>query len=71
MPEKESFNQFLKPTEFINSDNVKVITFVNDVVGVEKDKKKQSSDYFTKYVMVFLIILIVWVSKRNCLLRVM
>ena len=33
-------NQFLKPTEFINSDNAKVITFVNDVVGIEKDKKK-------------------------------
>jgi transglutaminase-like putative cysteine protease len=40
MSEKKSFNQFLKPTEFINSDNAKVITFVNDAVGIEKDKKK-------------------------------
>ena len=40
MSEKESLTKFLKPTEFINSDNNKVITFVNDLVGVEKDKKK-------------------------------
>ncbi|MEE9571472.1 MAG: hypothetical protein V3W20_00315, partial [Candidatus Neomarinimicrobiota bacterium] len=39
MSEKKSLNQYLKPTEFINSDNVKLITFVNDVVGIEKDKK--------------------------------
>ncbi len=41
MTETEPMNQYLKPTEFINSDNAKVITFVNDVVGIEKDKKKQ------------------------------
>ena len=28
MSEKVSMNQYLKPTEFINSDHVKVITFV-------------------------------------------
>jgi transglutaminase-like putative cysteine protease len=41
-------NQFLKPTEFINSDSTKVITFVNDVVGVEKNKKKAILRLFYK-----------------------
>ncbi len=40
MFEKESMKQYLEPTEFINSDNEKVITFVNDVIGIEKNKKK-------------------------------
>jgi transglutaminase-like putative cysteine protease len=48
MSEKEPLNQFLKPTEFINSDNIKVITFVNEVVGVEKDKKKAILRLFYK-----------------------
>ncbi|MGB5849839.1 MAG: transglutaminase domain-containing protein [Ignavibacteriaceae bacterium] len=48
MSEKESLNQFLKPTEFINSDDLKVITFVNDVVGIEKDKKKAILRLFYK-----------------------
>jgi len=40
MPEKESMKKYLEPTKFINSDNSKVISFVNDVVGIEKDKKE-------------------------------
>ncbi len=32
--------KYLEPTGFINSDNEKVKTFVNDVVGTEPDKKK-------------------------------
>ena len=48
MSEKELMNQYLEPTEFINSDNVKVITFVNDVVGIEKDKKKAILRLFCK-----------------------
>ena len=40
MTELEPMNQYLKPTEFINSENTKVIAFVNDVVGIEKDKKE-------------------------------
>jgi len=48
MYKKESFSQFLKPTEFINSDNIKVITFVNEVVGVEKNKKKAILRLFYK-----------------------
>ncbi len=45
---KESFKKFLTPTEFINSDNAKVISFVNDVVGVESDKKKAILKLFFK-----------------------
>jgi len=48
MSGKESLNQFLKPTEFINSDSIKVITFVNEVVGVEKNKKKAILRLFYK-----------------------
>lgn len=48
MSEIESMSQYLKPTEFINSDNVRVITFVNDVVGIEKDKKNAILRLFYK-----------------------
>jgi len=48
MFEKDSMNQYLKPTEFINSNNTKVITFVDDVVGIEKDKKKAILRLFYK-----------------------
>ena len=48
MSEIESMCQYLKPTEFINSDNVRVITFVNDVVGIEKDKKNAILRLFYK-----------------------
>lgn len=48
MSVKESLKQFLTPTEFINSDNTKVISFVNDVVGIEKDKKKAILKLFYK-----------------------
>jgi len=48
MSEKKSLNPYLRPTEFINSDNVKVIKFVNDVVGIEKDKKKAILRLFYK-----------------------
>ncbi len=48
MFEKDSMNQYLKPTEFINSDSAKVITFVDDVVGIEKDKKKAILRLFYK-----------------------
>lgn len=38
--EENSLKLYLEPTEFLNSDNEKVITFVNNVIGNEKDKKK-------------------------------
>jgi transglutaminase-like putative cysteine protease len=40
MSEKESMKQYLQSTEFINSDNEKVKSFVNETIGNEKDKKK-------------------------------
>jgi len=48
MSENNSMIQFLQPTEFINSDNEKVITFVNDVVGNEQDKKRAIVKLFYK-----------------------
>jgi transglutaminase-like putative cysteine protease len=48
MFEKNLLSPYLKPTEFINSDNSKVITFVNDVLGTEKNKIKAIIKLFYK-----------------------
>jgi transglutaminase-like putative cysteine protease len=40
MFEKKSFDQYLKPTKYLNSDDSNVIAFTNNVVGNENDKKK-------------------------------
>ncbi|MGD8306264.1 MAG: transglutaminase-like domain-containing protein [Ignavibacteria bacterium] len=46
--EEESLKKYLKPTEFLNCDNEKVISFVNDILGNEKDKKKAILKLFYK-----------------------
>ena len=40
MFEKKSMLKYLVPTEFINSNDKKVISFVNDVIGTETEKEK-------------------------------